>query len=44
MADIQKRCPGVSCAMIRKVFADLKKSGEIKPIVRGPGAQWVKKG
>jgi Fic family protein len=44
MADIERLCPGVSHDMIKKVFTDLKKNGDIEPLGRGPGAQWVKKG
>lgn len=44
IADIERLCPGVSRDMIKKVFTDLKKKGDIKPLGRGPGAQWVKKG
>ena len=44
ISDIERQCPGVSRDMIKKVFTDLKKKGDIKPLGRGPGAQWVKKG
>lgn len=44
VADIERLCPGVSHDMIKKVFTDMKKKGEIAPIGRGPGAQWIKKG
>jgi Fic family protein len=44
MADIERLCPGVSRDMIKKVFTDMKKNGDIEPLGRGPGAQWVKKG
>lgn len=44
MADIERLCPGVSRDMIKKVFTDMKKKGDIEPLGRGPGAQWVKKG
>jgi Fic family protein len=44
VSDIERLCPGVSRDMIKKVFTDLKKKRDIKPLGRGPGAQWVKKG
>ena len=44
MADIRRLCPGVSRDMIKKVFTDMRKKGEITPLGRGPGARWIKKG
>ncbi len=43
-ADIGRLCPGVGPDTIKKVFADLKRKGDIEPLGRGPGARWVKKG
>ncbi len=44
MADRERLCPGVSRDMIKKVFTDMRKKGEITPLGRGPGARWAKKG
>lgn len=44
IADLERKCPGVSHDMVRKVLDRLKKAGEIACLGRGPGALWVRKG
>jgi hypothetical protein len=44
VAEIEKKCPGVSHDMIRHVLMDLKKQNKIKCLGRGPGARWQRKG
>ncbi|NNE07060.1 MAG: Fic family protein [Gemmatimonadetes bacterium] len=40
MADIERECPDVSRATIRKVFREMKSAGAIDVTGRGPGARW----
>jgi len=44
VSDLERSCPGVSRDMIRKVLRDLKKSGQVECLGRGPGAPWRRKG
>ena len=44
LSDVERSCPGVSRDMIRKVLRDLKKSGQVECLGRGPGAPWRRKG
>jgi Fic family protein len=44
LSDLERSCPGVSRDMIRKVLKNLKKSGQVECLGRGPGAPWRKKG
>ena len=40
VGEIQRRCPGVSLDMIRKVLKDLRKNGEVECTSRGKNATW----
>lgn len=42
VADIQKRCPGVSIDMIRRVLKKLRTEGRVECLGRGQNAQWRK--
>jgi len=44
LSDLERSCPGVSRDLIRKVLTDLRKSGQVECLGRGPGALWRKKG
>jgi len=44
LSDLERSCPGVSRDMIRKVLRDLRKSGQVECLGRGPGAPWRRKG
>ncbi len=44
LSDLERSCPGVSRDMIRKVLRDLRKSGQVECLGRGPGAPWQRKG
>jgi len=41
---LERACPEVSHHMVRRVLRDLKASGEVECLGRGPGARWRKKG
>jgi Fic family protein len=40
VAELQRKCPGVSVDMIRHVLAELKQQGRIELVGRGRGARW----
>ena len=40
LSDLERACPGVGRDWIRRVLADLKKSGDVTCRGRGPGARW----
>ena len=40
VADLQRECPGVSLDMIRHVLKELRRSGLVECVGRGPGARW----
>jgi Fic family protein len=42
IADLRRKCPGVSDDLIRKVLKDLSKQGRIGSSGRGPNARWEK--
>lgn len=42
LAELERACPGVSHGMIKRVLRELKKSGKIMCLGRGPGAKWSK--
>ena len=44
LGDLERACPGVSRDMVRRVLRDLKKSGKVVCLGRGPGAPWLRKG
>jgi hypothetical protein len=44
IADIQRKCPGISVDMIRKVLKDLRAKGQTKCLGRGQTAQWKRVG
>jgi len=44
LADLERRCPGVSRDMIRHVLRKLQKQKSVECQGRGPGAVWRKKG
>lgn len=44
IADLERRCPGVSRDMIRHLLRDLKAAGRVECLGRGPGAKWRNKG
>ncbi|MBI2981362.1 MAG: Fic family protein [Deltaproteobacteria bacterium] len=44
IADIQRKCPGISVDMIRKVLKDLRAKGQTKCLGRGQAAQWKRVG
>jgi Fic family protein len=44
LSELERSCPGVSRDMIRKVLRDLRKSGQVECLGRGPGAPWRRKG
>lgn len=44
IADIQRKCPGISVDLIRKVLKDLKTEGRIKCLGMGKAAQWKRLG
>jgi Fic family protein len=43
LTDLEKACPLVSRDMIRRVLADLRKTGHVECLGRGPSARWRKK-
>lgn len=44
LADVERACPGVSRDLVRRVLRELKASGQIEPLGRGPGTRWRKSG
>ncbi len=44
VTDVERLCPNVSRDMIRYLLRNLKESGRVECIGRGPGAKWRKKG
>ncbi len=40
LQDLERACPGVGREWIRRLLADLRKSGEVTCSGRGPGARW----
>jgi len=40
LSDLERQCPGVGRDWIRRILADLKKSGDVTCRGRGPGARW----
>ena len=43
IAELEHACPGVSRDMIRLLLRDLKSTGRIECLGRGPGAKWRKR-
>lgn len=43
ITDLEKLCPGVSRDMIRQLLRDLKATGRVECLGRGPGAKWRKR-
>ena len=43
ITDLERLCPGVSRDMIRLLLRDLKATGRIECLGRGPGAKWRKR-
>jgi Fic family protein len=43
ITDLERACPGVSRDMIRLLLRDLKATGKIECLGRGPGAKWRKR-
>ncbi|MCK4305480.1 MAG: hypothetical protein KAY24_14685 [Candidatus Eisenbacteria sp.] len=44
VSDLEIACPGVSRDLVRRVLREMKKSGEVECLGRGPGARWRKGG
>lgn len=44
LADLERTCPGVSRDMIRRVLRQLRQTGWVECLGRGPGAPWRRKG
>jgi Fic family protein len=44
IGELERRCPGVSRDMVRRVLRDLKSSGRVTVTGRGPGARWARRG
>ncbi len=44
IAELERRCPGVSRDMVRRVLRDQKAKGAVLASGRGPGARWVRRG
>ena len=44
LGDLERACPEVSHHMVRRVLRDLKASGDVVCLGRGPGAKWGKRG
>ena len=42
VSDLQRKCPGVSLDMIRRVLKDLQKKGEVRCLGRGRDALWAR--
>jgi len=43
ITDLERLCPGVSRDMIRRLLRDLKATGRVVCLGRGPGAKWRKR-
>jgi len=44
LADLERACPGVSHDMARKVLRNLRQTGDVECLGRGPGARWKRRG
>jgi Fic family protein len=44
LSDLERRCPGVSRDMIRRVLRDMSRAGRVRCHGRGPGARWARRG
>ena len=44
LSELQDVCPGVSYPTLQRGLAELKKSGEIRCLRRGPDAEWERIG
>jgi len=44
LADLKRACPGVSHDMARKVLRNLRQTGDVECLGRGPGARWKRRG
>lgn len=44
IGELERRCPGVSRDMVRRVLRDLKAEGQLSVSGRGPGARWARRG
>jgi len=44
LADLKRACPGVSHDMTRKVLRNLRRTGDVECLGRGPGARWKRRG
>jgi Fic family protein len=44
IGELERRCPGVSRDMVRRVLRDLKAKGAVLASGRGPGARWARRG
>lgn len=44
IGELERRCPGVSRDMVRRVLRDLKAKGAVMASGRGPGARWARRG
>lgn len=44
ITDLERACPGVSRDMIRLVLREMKSTGKVECLGRGPGAKWRKRG
>jgi len=42
VADILKKCPGVSIDMVRRVLKNLRADGRVECLGRGKNARWKK--
>ncbi|HMC59443.1 MAG TPA: hypothetical protein VKJ01_09650, partial [Candidatus Solibacter sp.] len=43
LAALERECPGVSRDLIRRVLGELRRTGMVESIGRGPGAEWRKR-
>lgn len=44
IAELERKCPGVSRDMVRRVLRDLKARGAVAVTGHGPGARWSRRG
>jgi hypothetical protein len=44
LGELERECPGVSRDIVRRVLKDLRRSGRVACLGRGPGASWTKEG
>lgn len=44
LADLERKCPGVSRDMVRRVLGDLRRKGLVACRGRGPAARWERRG